>query len=78
MLLAKRNEIAPPLDVMKIDALRKKHPQALATARQLTRFLCGLSSPALTQRKLNKDALFGGLAETPFHTIMKATVKLLK
>ena len=60
------------LDRGKIVALRKANPEALRSARQIARFLCGLSSPAFTQAKLNKHAEFGSLSEVPFHHVMKA------
>jgi ATP-dependent DNA helicase RecQ len=39
---------------------------ALGTPRQMTRFLCGLSSPATSKAKLTKHAAFGRLASVPF------------
>ena len=39
--------------------LRSSHPEALADPRQAARFLCGLSSPALTRNKLSSHELFG-------------------
>lgn len=45
------------------------HP-ALGTARQLARFLCGMSSPASTRARLNRDDAFGLLAEHPFSEVL--------
>jgi ATP-dependent DNA helicase RecQ len=56
----------------KIAALQKANPKALRSARQVARFLCGLSSPLVTQAKLSKHPEFGSLAEIPFHIVMKA------
>lgn len=49
------------------------HP-ALASPRQLTRFLCGLSSPASTQAKLGRSADFGALRDVPFQLVLAASV----
>ena len=43
---------------------------ALATPRQLARFLCGLSSPASTRARLSRHAAFGLLAELPFADVL--------
>ncbi|MFH1747234.1 MAG: RecQ family ATP-dependent DNA helicase [Planctomycetota bacterium] len=43
---------------------------ALTTPRQLTRFLCGLSSPATTRAKLRKHSAFGLLQSTPFAEVL--------
>jgi len=51
--------------------LRKQFPKALATSRQIARFLCGLTSPQLSAAKLSKHALFGTQAETPFREVME-------
>jgi ATP-dependent DNA helicase RecQ len=60
------------LDHAQLRALANDNPKALGTARQIARFLCGLTSPRLTQGKLNRHALFGSLADTPFHSVMDA------
>jgi ATP-dependent DNA helicase RecQ len=55
----------PPLPaVLDIDTLRKlraAHPAALREPRQIARFLCGLTTPALTRAKLSRDPLCGAL-----------------
>jgi ATP-dependent DNA helicase RecQ len=43
---------------------------ALATPRQLARFLCGLSSPASTRARLSRHAAFGLLADLPFADVL--------
>ncbi|MFH0926857.1 MAG: ATP-dependent DNA helicase RecQ [bacterium] len=50
----------------------EKHP-VLSTPRQLTRFLCGLSSPATSYNKpsLTKHNLFGSLSEVPFKEVLE-------
>jgi len=42
---------------------------ALTAPRQLTRFLCGLTSPATTRAKLGKHAGFGRYATVPFRQV---------
>jgi ATP-dependent DNA helicase RecQ len=52
-------------------ALRQKNPDPLDEPRALARFLCGLSSPRLRGKKLQKHALFGALAHVPFAEVMR-------
>ncbi len=47
------------------DLVDEKHA-ALATPRQLTRFLCGMSSPAATRARLTRHHAFGILSDIPF------------
>jgi len=53
-----------------IDAVRRAHPDALGEARQAARFLCGLSSPALTRAKLTRHPLFGRLETHRFTDVL--------
>jgi len=62
----------PVFDAAALQALRRAHPEALATPRRVARLLCGLSSPLLTTSKLSKHPLFGALAEAPFREVMAA------
>jgi ATP-dependent DNA helicase RecQ len=55
-------------------ALCAEHPRALGGARQITRFLCGIGSPALTAAKLTRHPLFGHSSESPFAAVI-AVVK---
>jgi len=68
----RRETGAPNLDEAKIASLRQRYPEALASPRQIARFLCGLNSPLLTQTKLHKHPDFGGLAGFPFQAVLKA------
>ncbi len=43
---------------------------ALAHPRQMTRFLCGLTSPAATRARLNRHPFFGCLSEAPFQDVL--------
>jgi ATP-dependent DNA helicase RecQ len=54
-----------------VESLRGEGLAALATPRQLTRFLCGLSSPATSKAKLTKHEAFGRLAHVPFAEMMR-------
>lgn len=45
--------------------------RALRTPRQQTRFLCGISSPALASEKLARHELFGALAGAPFGEVLR-------
>jgi ATP-dependent DNA helicase RecQ len=50
--------------------LIRSRPSALGTARQLARFLCGLSSPATTREKLTRHDAFGLFAHLPFSEVL--------
>ena len=65
-------EMPPPPVALKgeIVALKAAHPAALSDARQAARFLCGLTSPALTRAKLSRHAQFGTLADYPFAEVL--------
>jgi ATP-dependent DNA helicase RecQ len=45
-------------------------PAALGTARQLARFLCGLTSPATTREKLTRHDAFGLFSHLPFSEVL--------
>ena len=63
---------APPgsAEVDDLRELRTEDYEALATPRQLTRFLCGLSSPATTRARLRDHPMFGALRSVPFHEVL--------
>ena len=50
--------------------LRSSNPDSLGTARQVARFLAGITSPATTRAKLTRHALFGTLTEWRFRDIL--------
>lgn len=63
----------PPFTDADTDEIRElifEEHAALAAPRQLTRFLCGLTSPATTRAKLTKRPEFGRFATTPFRTVL--------
>ena len=59
------------LDAEAFGALRAAHPEALGEARQAARFLCGLTSPALTRAKLTRHDLFGALEDRRFREVLE-------
>jgi ATP-dependent DNA helicase RecQ len=67
----------PTLDRAELRALSRAHPQALGEARQLARFLCGLTSPATSRARLSRHALFGVLAERRFEQVLALATALL-
>jgi ATP-dependent DNA helicase RecQ len=44
---------------------------ALRQARQIARFLCGLTSPATSRAKLGKHDAFGLLEAIPFREVLE-------
>ncbi len=55
-----------------IQDLRAERLPALQSPRQLARFLCGISSPAITRDRLGRHPSFGQLEEIPFQEILEA------
>jgi ATP-dependent DNA helicase RecQ len=64
----------PPIDTVAdaaaVRALGAAHPAALGEPRQRARFLCGLSSPALTRDRLSRHPLFGALEGHRFAEVL--------
>jgi ATP-dependent DNA helicase RecQ len=44
--------------------------EALASARQVARFLCGIHSPSATRARLTRHKLFGLLSDVPFEQVL--------
>jgi ATP-dependent DNA helicase RecQ len=67
---------APPppapirVDAAELRALRESHPDALGAPRQQARFLCGLTSPAVSRARQGRHPLFGALEEHPFAEVL--------
>lgn len=55
-----------------IASLKSERHPALATPRQMARFLCGINSPATTKAKLRSHPAFSMLEGVPFATILGA------
>jgi ATP-dependent DNA helicase RecQ len=68
---APRPPIGTLVDDGELRQLRAAAPAALAQPRQRARFLCGLSSPALTRAKLSRHPLFGVLDRQPFLDVLR-------
>jgi ATP-dependent DNA helicase RecQ len=54
-----------------VRSLRTEHGKALATPRQMARFLCGISSPGLTRAKLTKHPSFAAWEGQPFQEVLR-------
>lgn len=54
-----------------IEELAKRYPDHFADPRNRARFLCGLTGPAFTRAKLNRDASFGICDRVPFSRVME-------
>lgn len=54
-----------------VKSLVSQHPAVLNTSRSIARFLCGLTSPALTRSKLSRHAQFGVCHVVPFAEVMR-------
>jgi ATP-dependent DNA helicase RecQ len=64
---------SPPLDDRAADlvrALRAEGHEALRHARQVARYLCGLTSPATARARLGRDPRFGRLGHVPFGDVL--------
>jgi ATP-dependent DNA helicase RecQ len=57
-------------EIMAVRNLADEKHAALATPRQLARFLCGMASPAATRARLTRHQSFGLLAELPFADVL--------
>jgi ATP-dependent DNA helicase RecQ len=58
-------------DVKAITTLRAEGHAALRAKRQLARFLCGISSPAVTRDRLTRHDAFGRLEAVPFAKVLE-------
>jgi len=61
----------PPATIDTVKALVAEHPAALDCSRSAARFLCGLTSPALTRAKLSRHEIFGKHNSIPFSNVME-------
>lgn len=64
----------PPVDERvqagDVRALQSAHPDVLGLPRQMARFLCGLTSPAVSRARMGKNALFGALEDRRFTEVL--------
>ena len=66
---------AEQVAIMQEVAAEKRVP--LRQSRQLTRFLCGLSSPAATRARLSRHDHYGVLESVPFQTVLAQVETML-
>lgn len=62
-------------DAAVIRAVREEGLPALATPRQLARFLCGISSPRASRARLGRHSAFASLIDAPFADVLAACEK---
>ena len=62
-------------DAAVIQAVRQEGHGALATPRQLARFLCGISSPRASRARLGRHSAFAALIDAPFADVLAACEK---
>lgn len=70
-----RIDAAPPQNLTSDDqqliaTVRGEGHAALASPRQLARFLCGISSPSASKAKLTRHEAFGALGHVPFKFVL--------
>jgi ATP-dependent DNA helicase RecQ len=58
------------VDGGELQRLQAAHAEALGTARQTARLLCGITSPAATRAKLTREPLHGRLADRRFAEVL--------
>ena len=66
--LPPRRQTAP--NTALIQSVREEGHQALATPRQLARFLCGISIPKASRARLGRHPAFGALMNAPFAEVL--------
>ena len=58
-------------DASLVRTLQAEGHEALLSARQLARFLCGISSPRSSRARLARHPAFGALVDTPFVEVLR-------
>ncbi|MGI8908822.1 MAG: RecQ family ATP-dependent DNA helicase [Candidatus Sumerlaeaceae bacterium] len=58
-------------DRVALGELERANPGALSHSRQVARFMCGISSPAIARARLGKHPLFGKYDHLPFTEVLK-------
>jgi ATP-dependent DNA helicase RecQ len=62
--------IGASVNAAEVRALREAHPDVLGAPRQQARFLCGLSSPAVSRARMGRHPLFGALEDRRFAEVL--------
>ena len=63
------DEISPEQLTAMQEVIEERH-SSLRQPRQVARFLCGITSPAASRKRLGRHDSFGLLAEVPFQTVL--------
>lgn len=63
--------VSDEVDASRVRTLRTDHRAALGDPRQMARFLCGLSSPAVSRARLGRNPLFGSLEHRSFAEVLE-------
>jgi ATP-dependent DNA helicase RecQ len=58
-------------DAAMLRRLQGERRKSLQTARQMTRFLCGITSPQASRERLGKHPMFGAWAGRPFREVLE-------
>jgi ATP-dependent DNA helicase RecQ len=65
-------------DESRVRGLIEEGHESIRTPRQLTRFLCGITSPATTRAKLRRETrMFGAFDTMPFKQTLEWAERLL-
>lgn len=72
-----RDAALSDVDMAVIPSLVNEQHAALESPRQLTRFLCGLTSPAASRAELGRDNRFGRFSHMRFHVVMRAVESVM-
>lgn len=59
-----------------VQVMNSSNYECLDSDRAIARFLCGISSPLITRKKLRKHTQFAALSEIPFPEVLKAVQSL--
>jgi len=62
----------------KVERLANTQSEIFSNPNQLTRFLCGISSPLLSRNKLTKHELFGSTENIPFAEVLQKIKQISK
>ncbi len=62
----------------KVEQLASTQSDIFTNPNQLTRFLCGISSPLLSRNKLTKHELFGSTESNPFADVLQKVKQISK
>jgi ATP-dependent DNA helicase RecQ len=65
-----QGSMARQVDVAMFRSLVRANPKALATPRRQARFLCGLTTPALSAARLTRNPLFAALEDHRFADVL--------